>query len=249
MKKLVSLLVIVICVLSVSACASTDITENVITKTGTYYSDNVEFSTGNTWNYSKQIIAEGLTTPLDLFNGDLDKLVLSWKSGVGTGKLSELVSSESIIESDKYVELYPVYTNEVSFGETINSIKVYNLSKEDLSVGVCAGNGWFSVEIDNFEKCFNIEESEDKSLFQKISDALGNPTMIFEEEMTDAEYVSGVRLQHVVFEFPDYTIVGSIKDNGSVVEILGISYINSNLWEEDVVGLKMVYRSKYLEKG
>lgn len=248
MKKLVSVLVIILCVISVGACANTDITENVGIKTGTYYSDSVEKSTGNNWNYSKQIIAEGLTTPLDLSNGQLDELVLSWKSTVGSGKLSEIVLSEDIIEKKDSIEIVPMYTNNVGFGETIDSIVVYNLSDTDLSVKSCVENGWFSVVLANYEKCFNLSESKDKTLFQKISDSLGNPTQIFEEYVSEEEYVKGIRLQHVVFEFPDYTIVGNIREDGKSLELLGMSYINKTLWKQEVIGLKMYYSSIYMER-
>lgn len=259
MKKFGLLLVICLSICWIGGCGGEEITENVLVKSNKYYSDTVEMSEGNTWNYSKRLITEGLTTPLDLFNGELDELVVSWKSGSGSGSLLEIVSSESMLESGSSLEVTPVYTNEIGFGETIESIKLINLSSEEKSIKYCAENGWFSIKLANYIKCFGIELGEDleyisgdevlvsngerTSVFYKLSEVLGNPTSIFEEEEKE------VKNQYYIYEFPDYLIVCNIEDSGEELQPLGIEYISKDLWKGNLNanGLLSVYRKNYIE--
>lgn len=135
--------------------------------------------------------------------------------------------------------------------ETLKSIVVTNYSKEDKTIKSCVESGWYTVQLDNYIECFgmklleNEEEIPENEVFSRLSESLGNPTIIWEQPTDDANYVNGTIQMVYAYEFPEYTILsGVVKDT-----INSMYYIPKSLWlqSDDYSGMKALYSASYIE--
>lgn len=161
----------------------------------------------------------------------------------GTGEES-VVDEKETSEGEVQEETKPL-------AETLKSIAVTNYSKEDKTIKSCVESGWYTVQLDNYIECFGMKplENEEKipenEVFSRLSESLGNPTIIWEQPTDDANYVNGTIQMVYAYEFPEYTILsGVVKDN-----INSMYYIPKSLWlqSDDYSGMKALYSASYIE--
>lgn len=135
--------------------------------------------------------------------------------------------------------------------ETLKSIVVTNYSKEDKTIKSCVEGGWYTVQLDNYTECFGMKPLEDEEeipkdeVFSRLSESLGNPTIVWEQPTDDANYVNGVIQMIYAYEFPEYTILsGVVKDT-----INSMYYIPKSLWlqSDEYSGMKALYSASYIE--
>ncbi len=178
-------------------------------------------------NYIEPIVEE------EELNGDTE----------GTGEEhvdNEIEISEEVVQE----ETEPL-------AETLKSIVVTNYSKEDKTIKSCVESGWYTVQLNNYIECFgmkpleNEEEIPKDEVFSRLSESLGNPTIIWEQPTDDANYVNGTIQMIYAYEFPEYTILsGVVKDT-----INSMYYIPKSLWlqSDEYAGMKALYSASYIE--
>ena len=135
--------------------------------------------------------------------------------------------------------------------ETLKSVVVTNYSKEDKTIKSCVESGWYTIQLDNYTECFgmkpleNEEEIPKDEVFSRLSESLGNPTIVWEQLTDDANYVNGAIQMIYAYEFPEYTILsGVVKDT-----INSMYYIPKSLWlqSDEYSGMKALYSASYIE--
>lgn len=185
----------------------------------------------------------------------------------GTAKsIKEILDKNITLSGMGEVYIYPNYIGDEaesgsedsetlegeSLQETIKKIQISNYGSSDLSLKDCISRGWYTIILDNYYECFNIELSDVNDMVNEISTKLGNPTVIWEENarVTDSKYVAGERVNLLAYEFPDYTITLEVtSENGEVTEIDSLMYIPKSVWlgGEGFKGMRYVYSRDYVE--
>lgn len=158
---------------------------------------------------------------------------------------------EEPIDSGKETGEGEVQEETEPLAETLKSIVVTNYSKEDKTIKSCVEGGWYTVQLDNYTECFGMkplekeEEIPKDEVFSRLSESLGNPTIVWEQPTDDANYVNGVVQMIYAYEFPEYTILsGVVKDT-----INSMYYIPKSLWlqSDEYSGMKALYSASYIE--
>ena len=160
-------------------------------------------------------------------------------------------TGEEPVNTEKETSEGEVQEETEPLAETLKSIVVTNYSKEDKTIKSCVESGWYTVQLNNYIECFgmkpleNEEEIPKDEVFSRLSESLGNPTIIWEQPTDDANYVNGKIQMIYAYEFPEYTILsGVVKDT-----INSMYYIPKSLWlqSDDYAGMKALYSASYIE--
>lgn len=168
-----------------------------------------------------------------------------------TGDSSTEGTNETTGETEESEEIPEPKSELLGYVEIVNY-----LDNKSTTVADCVNRMWYSVSFLNYDEVFKLSpESEDSfttdmSLFEKLSETLGYPTSAWEKDMNAEEYVSGKREESIDFEFPDYTIEGTVTEDGSGgMTIKDICYIPSELWleGEDFSGLRLLHATNDIE--
>lgn len=169
-----------------------------------------------------------------------------------TGEVVESESGESVAGDEPIEEELPEPKEAL-----LSGLRVVNyLDDRSLSVAECISREWYTVAFDNYAEVFSVEPesgesfSNDIELFESISEVLGHPTSCWERDMGASDYVAGLRVETLAYEFPEYTFFIDITEDGTGnLEISSIEYCTSSLWLEgsEFVGLRMLYTRSDIE--
>lgn len=160
-------------------------------------------------------------------------------------------TGEELIDNETETSEGEVKEEKKPLTETLKSVVVTNYSKEDKAIKSCVESGWYMVQLDNYTECFgmkpleNEEEIPKDEVFSRLSESLGNPTIVWEQPTDDANYVNGVIQMIYAYEFPEYTILsGVVKDT-----INSMYYMPKGLWlqSDEYSGMKALYSASYIE--
>lgn len=160
-------------------------------------------------------------------------------------------TGEESIDDEKETGEGEVQEEAEPLAETLKSIVVTNYSKEDKTIKSCVESGWYTVQLNNYIECFgmkpleNEEEIPKDEVFSRLSESLGNPTIIWEQPTDDANYVNGAIQMIYAYEFPEYTILSGVVKN----TINSMYYIPKSLWlqSDEYSGMKALYSASYIE--
>ena len=169
-----------------------------------------------------------------------------------TGEVVEAESGESVGGDEPIEEELPEPKEAL-----LSCLRVVNyLDDRSLSVAECISREWYTIAFDNYAEVFSVEPesgesfSNDTELFESISEVLGHPTSCWERDMGASDYVAGLRVETLAYEFPEYTFFIDITEDGTGnLEISSIEYCTSSLWLEgsEFVGLRMLYTRSDIE--
>ena len=146
--------------------------------------------------------------------------------------------SETTVETEETaIESVQETEQEVELPDVVEHIWVINYSEtENMLLRDCVSNSWYTVKFKNLVDCFELN-IDDVSTFEALTDKLGNPTVIWEGELSDEEYVSGVRNTFLGYEYEGYTLVLNILDRGNNdIGIESLVYYPETLWYGDTFG-------------
>lgn len=169
-----------------------------------------------------------------------------------TGEVVEGESGEPVAGDEPIEEELPEPKEALLTG-----LRVVNyLDNRSLSVAECISREWYTVSFDNYAEVFSVEPesgesfSNDTELLESISEVLGYPTSCWERDMSASDYVAGLRVETLVYEFPEYTFSINITEDGmGNIEISSTEYCTSSLWLEgsEFVGLRMLHTRNDIE--
>ncbi len=139
--------------------------------------------------------------------------------------------------------------------ENLKSIVVINYSNEDKTLKYCVENGWYTIELNNYVDCFgmkpleNEESIPESEIFKRISELLGNPTIVWEKPLEANEYANNIRRDVFAYEFPEYVLLAEVSESKNEVHLDSFYYIPNGLWYEskEYTGMKNIYKSSYIE--
>lgn len=182
--------------------------------------------------------------------------------------ISEIMGMDIVLIKGQVFQIVPVYVEpikEVNVSEskieetnenkdkkklkTIKYIIVSNYSNNNMALKDCISNGWYMVVLDNYLNCFDIQQSDEEKIFERIAEKLGYPTCIWEKPICNIDYVNGKRNEIFAFEYPDYTITADIVEKSESIKIENMYYIPNSLWLGSKIyeGVKNTYSGSYVE--
>lgn len=200
---------------------------------GTPTEENTETTEGSTKTPEEPVEPETeiVTVPelkgtCSSFNGitNLDKTLVK-------GQMLKVTTGYLLVENEEQSERT----------KPIDSVYIINYSKEPLKVLDCFNNGWYvlNTNVNEIENVFGLQpkETEDEippdKLFNRLSEHLGNPTEIWEENLKDSEYARGKRIEHVIYEYPDFILESVIEETSNGISPIRITYIPMRFWYGD----------------
>ncbi len=215
---------------------------------------------------------EALVMPLDLTTLDdisaAPYVCLDYGDKQPVNTISEMLSSEERIinpSDSKGIWTQNDTVNRVGqFDEEFCGIidfNIYNVNEtEKLSLKTCYENGWWAIEgseFDNHKKTLQVSGRYDIDVCDQVIERFGSPTYIADAfnpyESLDAYFssmkVDSIEMYSMIYEYEDFALVIRISESSfgaePNVEIKGISYYPSTMWEH--IKLEEDFEARFIQ--